>query len=407
MEYSRNNVPASWYLTLGLVLIASCGDTSRPPLDAASIPRTCPTHLDMELIGSQSRFSPGSSGIAHGVGLAQGSRVSVEVLACDDDCRRCTFRGPVRGEPVAEPAITQRCLNRVATTCSSDEECEAAGPGAGPCRFIFPPVSAQIILPSCTLVYFDPVTLGEDPSPMQGTIDLLTGEADLPVMNLAIAVSLQNGACIECLGDTTPFDGVANGTCATGGQSCDVNGIGTVVASTTSYDCPPPPNAPINIALPANGTSTASRMWTMDDTRPRCTANGAQTGEPCWCGVCSDGAPCIADNECAVGTCGAAGTAQDPINTSNDSCSGTCDWDPTSRAGTCSDDPAKSCFPSGLGASMAARGAAEVNQGFFISQLANLVCMPALDGNFLDAVSGFPGPMLFEARFKVTPRGAR
>jgi hypothetical protein len=110
------------------------------------------------------------------------------------------------------------------------------------------------------------------------------------------------------------------------------------------------------------------------------------------------------------GICGAAGTTQDPINVKNNGCgAGTCNWDPIARAGTCSNNGA-SCFPDGeIGASMVAEGAAEMNQGFFIAQLANLVCMPELDGvgtGFgMDAIAGFPGPMLFEARFKVTPRG--
>jgi hypothetical protein len=399
-----------------LGLFVACGEETRAPLDASVEARTCPTHLDMELIGSESRFSPGSSGTAHGVGLAEGSRVTVEILSCDDECRRCTFHGPVRGDPAIEPVVTQRCLNGLATTCTTDDECETAASGSGPCRFIFPPISARIILPSCTLVYFDPI-VADDPSPMQGTVDLQTGEADLPVFNLAISVSLQvvpgapDAGCVECLGDTVPFDGDKGGTCQFGGQACDVNGIGTAVASTTSYDCAPPPNAFININLPANGTSTASRMWTMDGTRPSCTNAGLATGEPCWCGICSDGTPCIADSECADGSsCGAAGSTMDPINVKNNGCGNdVCNWDPIARSGTCSVSGA-SCFPDGvIGESMVAEGAAEMSQGFFIAQLANLVCMPELDGvstGFgMDAIAGFPGPMLFEARFKVTPRG--
>jgi hypothetical protein len=102
----------------------------------------------------------------------------------------------------------------------------------------------------------------------------------------------------------------------------------------------------------------------------------------------------------------------DPINVNNNSCgNGTCNWDPIARAGTCSTSGA-SCFPDGvIGEAMVAEGVAEVNQGFYIAQLANLVCMPELDGNGtglgMDAIAGFPGPMLFEARFKVTPRGQR
>jgi len=406
--YSGKAVSRGQYLTLGAILVCACGTSTREPIDATSTPRVCPLQLDMELIGSQSRFNPGSTGTAHGVGLAQGSRVTVEVIDCDPECRRCTFRGPVRGDPTNEPVTSQRCLNDVSTVCADDADCA----GTGPCRFIFPPITAKIALPSCTLAYFEPVAL-PDPSPIQGTVDLFTGESDLPVMNLEIAVSLAaingspDGACVDCIGDTVPFDGIKDGTCQFGGQACDVIGVGTVIASSTSYDCAPPPNAPINIGLPANGTSTASRMWTLDDSRPACTASGMSTQQTCWCGVCDDGSPCFADGQCTSGSCGFAGTSGTPVTSSNNSCPGECVWDPAARAGTCSGNPTVSCFPDDLGTSIVAQGAAEVNQGFYITQLANLVCMPQLDHGFLDAVAGFPGPFLFEARFKVTPRGMR
>lgn len=393
-------------------LLTACHDDAPPaPIDTQPVARVCPTHLDMELIGSESRFNPGSSGTAHGVGLATGSQINVEIFDCDDECRRCKFHGPVRGDPVTSPVVSQRCLNDLATICSTDADCAGT---SGPCRFVFPPITSKVVLASCTLAYFEPIS-GPDPSPVQGVVDLFTGESDLPVLNLNIAVQLSaspgapNGACVDCLGDPQPFDGVRGGTCEFGGQACDVNGIGTVLTSTTSYDCAPPPDPFINIALPAGGTSTASKKWTLDATRPLCTKAGASTTEPCWCGVCNDGLPCIANGDCATGTCGFAGSAATPVNVNNNACNApnTCLWDDTTQTGHCSNSTV-SCYPEGvLGQSMTATGIAEVHDGFFISQLANLVCLPAFDGGFLDSVAGFPGPFLFESRFRVSQRGAQ
>jgi hypothetical protein len=382
------------------VALPACDHTDQRAIDPSLGARQCPTHLDLELIGSESRFDPGFSGSTHGVGLATGSNMTVEILSCDDECRRCEFHGPVRSDPARQPVVSQRCLNDISRTCSADGECGAAGP----CRFVFPPITSRIMLPTCSLAYFEPVA-GADPSPIQGTADLFTGESDMPVLNLNIQTTLN--ACTDCAGDPKPFDGVAGGTCVGGTTACDINGIGTAVASQTSYDCAPPPSQGLNIKLPASGTSTASRKWVLDETRPKCTAGGSATSEPCFCGVCKDGAACFADRDCAPATrpCGFAGSTMTPVDVSNNSCTGTCLWNEATQRGKCSNDPLVNCFPDGkLGQTLIARGAAEVGDGFYISQLANLVCLPSFKNAVIDQAGGFPGPFLFQSRFRVTPR---
>jgi len=382
--------------------LAACSGGGPPPLDDERPPALCPTHLDLELIGRESRFDPGSSGLTHGVGLATGSDLSVEIFDCDDECRRCRFRGPVRGDPAIEPVISQRCLNSVSVPCATDADCPGA---SGPCRFVFPPIATRAAgVPTCSLAYFEPVA-EPDPSPVQGVVDLFTGESDMPVLNLLIQIAI-GSSCIDCTGDPMPFDGVRGGTCTGGTTACDINGIGTVIASQTSYDCPPPPSG-LGIALPVNGTSTASRKWTLDATRPRCTQGGTSTAEPCFCGVCSNGKPCTSSLDCPSGACGFAGTSTAPVNVSNNGCSGTCNWNEATQRGTCSDTPTKSCYPDGaIGQTLIATGEAVVGDGFYITQLADLTCLPSFGNPLLDAIGGFPGPFLFESRFRVTPRRA-
>lgn len=348
--------------------------------------------LDLELIATSSRFDPGFSGLAHGVGLSTGSALTVDVTSCDPECRRCEFRGPVRGNGV----INQRCRNDYAQVCGQDADC----PGAtGPCRFMFPPIAARIGIDSCALVYFEP-TAAADPSPIVGVIDLFTGETDFSVFDMNIGVVISD--CPDCQGDVTPFDGNPEGTCAGTTRPCDVHGIGTTVASQTSFDCPPSGGTFLEIPLPGSGTTTSSRAWTMDDTRPSCTAQGANT-KRCWCGVCSDGSPCTSNSQCASGTCGAASVAGMAISTNNHTCGAEpCIWDPATQRGTCANtSPAKACFPDA--GTVIARGSAEVRDGFYIAQLANLLCLPSF-GGLLDPVSGFPGPLYFQARFRITPR---
>jgi hypothetical protein len=377
--------------------------SQQAPIGDTGSAAACPTYLDLELIGADSRFDPGWTGNAHGVGLPTGSQLSVKIDECDPECRRCRFHGPVRGDPATTPVITQRCLKKVSKVCAADLDCGADGP----CRFVFPPIASQLPLNTCALAYLEPV-VNSDPSPVQGVMDLATGESDLSVLNLLITLAFEN--CVDCQGDAMPFDGVAGGKCGGTGAACDVSGIGTGIASSTSYDCPPSPGLS-TIVLGTNGTSTSSVGWTMDPTtRPLCTATTA-TGKHCWCGMCSDGKPCISRKDCADGgACGAAASpmpASLPWKVANNSCTGTCNWVAATQSGKCSNDPKLSCFPDTD--PMVATGLAEVHDGFYIAQLANLICMPSFNvgtpiSAIVDQLGGFPGPFLFQARFRVTTR---
>jgi hypothetical protein len=391
-----------WLLAATCALGCGPHESSLDPISGT--PVACPTYLDLEFDGKNSRFDPGWTGRAHGVGLPNESRVSVKIDECEDDCRRCRFHGPVRGDPVKTPVINQRCLKKVSRICETDDDC---GPNNvdGPCRFMFPPIASEQS-GTCTIAYFEPRAGAGDPSPVQGFIDLATGEADLPLLNIQLSVSL--GDCEDCKDDMTHSDAIAEGQCETTKVACDIHGPGAAISQSTSFDCPPDPGV-TTIVLGTNGTSTSSVVWTMDGTRPACTHPSAG-GKPCWCGVCSDnGLPCTGDQDCPANSrCGAAQgpiPRQVPWLVANNSCPDTCNYDPVTQRGLCPGTDLK-CFPDT--GTIVATGGSEVQTGYLVSQLANLICMPSFNTDgismFLDMFSGFPGPFLFEARFRVEMR---
>ena len=386
-------------VTLVCIVLACMGcrhhDPTLPPISDGSASAACPTHLDLELIGSESKFLPGFTGNAHGVGLANGSQFSVDVTQCDAECRRCQFHGPVRGDPTVTPVISQRCLGDASIQCTADSDCAALAAPYNVCRFMFPPISSSLGgVPTCSLPTFEPVALA-DTSPVQGTIDLLTGEVDATSINLGIHIAVTT--CQTCNGDAMPFDGVQGGTCSGSGapKACDIDGIIGTVA--TSYDCASAPT--LQLAIPGTETSTGKHVWTMDNSHPLCSGGSTH----CWCSVCSDGTACSQDSDCATGTCGAGiGSGSGSTMIHNNSCTGACTWNSTTETGTCVTPAGLSCFPN-LG-SISATGVAEVHPGYYISQLANLLCMPATGNSGIDGFAGFPGPLLFDARFRVTTR---
>jgi hypothetical protein len=395
----------SWLLPVSCVVACNSRALHEPPITDGRPHAACPSYLDLELDGADSRFDPGWKGASHGVGLPSGSRTSVKIDECDADCRRCRFHGPVRSDPSVTNVISQRCLKDISKVCGepTDPDCGAMGP----CRFMFPPIPSNVGFNTCGIAYLEPLT-GDAPA-VQGVIDLATGESDLQVLNLQLALAL--ASCVNCQGDPMPFDGVRGGKCGGAGAACDVNGIGTMLTGSTSFDCPPSLANAVIITLGTNGTSTSSVGWTMDPaTRPLCTAASAM-GKHCWCGMCNNGTTCTSNKDCPDGFCGAKnppGNTNIPWSVANNNCTGTCNWDAATQSGRCSNDTNIKCFPDTE--PMIATGVAQVKDGFYIAQFANLICMPSFNvGNFLsaavDTLGGFPGPFLFQSRFRVMTRG--
>jgi hypothetical protein len=362
-------------------------------------PTIAPTHLEFAMLSELSRSDPGWSGTIHGIGPPGGSIATVEVTECDDELRRCRFRGPVRGD---EPIVSQRCVNDVSLTCAADEDC---GDG-GRCRHMFPPIqdsNQPPNPPTCQVVYFEPVG-PDDPMASYGVIDLWTGDIDYSVLNIRAGISLA-GVCQNCLGDAEPRDGSADGHCGDTEIASDVAGTSTDPPASTSFDCESK-FEDLELAIPAGGASTTPLRWTLDDSRPKCTVSPF-TALDCWCGVCEGSATaCASDAECGEGgVCGwnGGGTGEPIYKVKPDACVDACAWDEVLQKGTCVDAVGNTvgCFP--RTGSMEVRGSAEVRDGYYVSTLGLLTCMPATGNALLDSLSGFPGPLFYQTAYRITP----
>jgi hypothetical protein len=255
---------------------------------------------------------------------------------------------------------------------------------------------------------------GPDTSPVQGVIDLATGDVTMQVLNLDFDLGGghgSNGVCDQCIGDPVPNDGVKGGTCTTTNLPCDKNGDAiSGMPAETSYDCPAVSDGLPPFAIPAGSPSTQTTQWTMDATRPKCTGSGASLANSCWCGICSDGTPCIENSQCPDNVCGVPTVGGAQFNVQNNGCgSAGCNWNPATNSGTCNGTQT-SCFPDT--GSWYAIGSAQIHYVpggvYYVSQVASLVCIPAFGGTgigvTIDADTGFPGPLLFQANFQVNTR---
>lgn len=373
----------------------------------------CPTHMRTTRIASLVNVSYGWTGQGHGADPVDGMAVSYELFDCDDECRRCRFRGPVPNLPEL-PNDPRRCLNMFPQGCESDADC---GDEEGACQIMFqPPVQRTT---SWTAAYAAKLSADqmaqfntEFDDGAQGVVNLATGDFDFEVLNSR--VPLGPGFSEVCIGDTTPDDGVKSGECADSRNPCDIATISPNGA--LSFDCAWTPNV-IDFALPLHGMGTGGVRWEMDDTRPMCTFPGAES-VPCWCGVCADDEtqPCQRDSDCATGSCGNPGTKEGPVITLPNICAPgeTCDWDSESLSGTCmgSAGTAVPCFPAS--GEWAVEGDTAVQEDFFISTVALLGCLPEVDplrliivdpvnDISLDEAFGFPGPIIQTLPLKVTP----
>lgn len=391
-------------LTAALAAGACQPTTAESGADAGptdgGVDQACPTHIELESLGDLTRIDVGFSGLAHGTRLPSNTFATYRLSDCDQECRRCKFSGPVASDPGRRPTSFQRCVNDPTIACESDGDC-----GGGACRWQLR--STQINAANqCSGAYFEPVPGFGDGEPLQGTIDLITGAASLSIANLRLT-TYGAGPCQTCEGDTTAFDGRADGVCSETGEACDVSGTGgggNTPAFVTSFDCPTPGSVVSDSPLPLTNLGSASQTWTLDATRPDCTGTGVED-ESCWCGVCEDFTPCFDDSQCASGTCGFSGTTDNPVSSFNNLCDDQCQFDEATSSGSCTSSAFGApmtvpCFP--RSGSITVAGGVEVGDGFFITTLAGLGCFPATFTS-RDQVFGLPGIIFVQNVYRITP----
>lgn len=404
---------AAWCFLLGLLAAAGVGCQDKegggePAATEGGSETTeelegCPTHIRAERVPSLAQRSLGWNGFGHGIVPVSGMPLSFELFDCDPECRRCRVKGPAENAPDV-PTDNQLCVQNFPQQCSTDADC-----GEGDvCRFFFgPPAQGEM---AWTGNYVVPLTPEQQAAAntefadgIQGVFDFLTGELDFALVNLRVVIGL--GTAVSCVGDLAVDDGVRDGVCEGTQTPCDVNA--TTEFGTLSFDCEFTPLS-FQFDLPSGGMTTAGRRWTLDDTRPMCTTPGEEDLR-CWCSVCANDErrACISDADCPGSTCGAAEVGGTPIVIGQDNCADgqTCIWDGTTLLGSCLDDNGTniSCFPTE--GELSVEGSTSVQDGFYVSTLAILSCIPKIDSpeTFFDGQFGFPGPIAQRLPFTITP----
>jgi len=338
--------------------------------------------------------------------------VAIDTASCDGTtqptCGECALQAllPNAG------GSNERCVGDTSLVCNADSDCG----GAGPCRFFATPplaVSGGGIGVCLT---------NEITANISGTVNIEAGRMAIDVpQKTTIHLGSNDEPCPVCLGDTTPNDGVPDGTCAAGarvGLTCDTNAE-SVSYGATSFDCAPS-NAIGTLVLDSDpiriSTESADATRTLTTASPTCTALGFSSFR-CLCGTCTTGEPCSADSDCpAAGTCtGTSGTPTKPNTCFSTSCTagecttgpldGTCGPVETFRlclaatdcpfpGDTCTFQP-RSCFSDNgvLGGSVTVPVAADPlgsSSNTISPSTGALFCAPSSGGAAVDAQGGLP-----------------
>ena len=415
-----------------LFICLGCGDDTTPVDDADvkeditvtpdADTKTCPSRIRLETRASGTSQSVGWSGYYHGIATSDATPIYATVTACDDDCRNCRFEGPIDGPEVA---TKKRCTMDARKLCETDEDCtgktDLTGQVPSTCRYLYGNPLANVV--TCVINHFEPTRDGG--APVQGSVDLLTGALNFDHFAFISLSNNQAGSCAQCLDDPSPRDGMREGTCSMGqgltqddspnmGEKCDAFGAGTFFPGTFSPDCGL--SQSVRALFSDNPLSTNGTVWTLDETRPKCTGAGVEE-EHCWCGLCEGSLQtCTSDSDCGGGKCGSVfGEGEVGRNpTRPTACLTPCNWNAETQTGSCmganifAPDPTMAppipigCYPSEIGDTLIARGKSEpVGDGFNVT-VASLVCSGP-SGMLADQVLGSPGPWRAELKFNLQP----
>lgn len=399
---------------------------------------SCPTRLRMSVV-SGGVVHLGWTGATHDNRFPLNAEFTVDITACDEECRACTFAGPI-----PDPQVNlQRCLTDSSVACQADSDCPpfqcvptssttlgCANNGApcatdtdcmaGECTVFLGANSASPIRPNCFSVVFR--APGED-TPVTGRIDLETGLMTFERFGLWIASSDVNrnpGFCPVCIGDDQRGDGNKGGVCsenphgptmgATLGQPCDAQSNSSIPALSAVYslDCAVPMGPSFDLSTYEAGTAVARRWTLREGEQPAC-ADG-----PCWCGLCAGtDQACHEDDDCAPGVACEASAQPGVSPPRSNTCVDECAWDAEALTGRCNgvvglDEEGMPiiapvpCLPSGDGAEVVVRGSSErLAPGSYTMVIGSVGCAGPSFSPAVSAALGLPGPNVSVYRLRV------
>jgi hypothetical protein len=318
----------------------------------------------------------GWTGTSHDLpGVDDSTAATVRLSNCDTNlssptCGQCTTDGPIL---YPGPSKNCRCTNLGNRDASSLGVCDPEMPstcsGAETCECYYgPPLPLSSGAVSVCVI-------NRYTSSITGTANIASsgshsGEGQA---SLKLEAAVHNGPTVDqpcpvCVNDTTPRDGVKNGTCSGGakdGQPCDVSGT-NIFFGAVSFDCPPLHGANIgNLKVQFNPATTATT--TLATNGVKCSGPGF-TSQECPCDTCADtaaeacnsnadcpagvpcgakrcvggtnvGTPCAAASECPNGSCGKLGQATAPNQCDDTVCSPDSSNPDTPNDGVCANGP--------------------------------------------------------------------
>jgi hypothetical protein len=87
-----------------------------------------------------------------------------------------------------------------------------------------------------------------------------------------------------------------------------------------------------------------------------------------------------------------------------DSCTTPCEWNEETQSGSClrGDGRRVGCLP--RSGTIAVRGGTVLREGYNVTTIGLLTCMPPSGDPTLDTIAGFPGPLYYQASYEVRSR---
>jgi hypothetical protein len=259
-----------------------------------------------DLSTSATNLESGWNGIGHNQDLVDRYTLSAALTCASGTppCGTCTVDGIDPNGPQFDAFA--RCRENTSIACSAPFGTDPVCPGTQDCAyFTGPPLPASSSnVPVCIIT-----RMAAD---LTGTIDPATGAAE---QNLDVRAVVHLGInltkpCPRCEGDTTPQDGVKDGTCSGGlndGDPCDIQGFNSTfaVGSGVSLDCPPSTDQNIS----GGGLALDIPLTTGTRSLPfGAPCDFPLTSLACACGMCSGDTTmtCESNSDCATagaGTC--------------------------------------------------------------------------------------------------------